>query len=411
MSDALTPPAEWRVEFVLPNLHLRSAQDIKFSDDDPWLWPQGISLEIPYFSIAGSADARVQAIAEGDNAVAALIGGFVDEMGNKLEPSAFLVRTDAPEHAQTRIEAVTSFRNACALTFVLRARAGDLRYHGSSQPYWSDIFDLHPTVPAKGGRLATWTTAVRHIGIPVAKFRGMPLPYVAVHRDRLYPDALLFETLGKEWLVRFGSPPLDERYGRALFRSLELAYAACSAVMRNYGSVHDYGVQLALWVSAIEVLSYKRQSGGNRTAALDLLGEFRWDPHGFNQQGAELDARKFAVKERAAAGSEIDRPINAVQHAYVLMNRARNDFLHGNEVDVASLTPLEVSGGDPLPSLAAAVYRTALAAFLLRRHELPEPQSYTDEIMGRRFARAAANLEYEEALRLALGLEQRSPQR
>ena len=41
---------------------------------------------------------------------------------------------------------------------------------------------------------------------------------------------------------------------RRLFRALQVAYQASATPIKNQATIHDLGVGIALWVSALEVL-------------------------------------------------------------------------------------------------------------------------------------------------------------
>jgi hypothetical protein len=247
---------------------------------------------------------------------------------------------------------------------------------------WSDVFDCHPTTTDRADNLYTASPAAEtsHFGNPT--FRGMQSPYVSAKDARMMPDRFLYRALAKEWHRRFVSPAHDDQFSRTLFRSLEVAYRASSVGRVALATIHDYGIQIGLWVSAMEILAWPDHQYASLDHVAALLGKYHWS-------GEKLRARRY----RIGVGRN-RRAVNAVQKVYWYLNAARNDFLHGNPVSIHSLK----SGGTPeswLPRLAAIVYRTVLAQYLSGRYaKMPRRQSEKREL----FAGLWDGANYESAL-------------
>jgi hypothetical protein len=147
-----------------------------------------------------------------------------------------------------------------------------------------------------------------------------------------------------------------------------VAFSASSAAAKNQGSLSDYGTQMALWVSALEVLAWPEDRKADFEKVHRLLGRYRWSR-------AELATPKYRTTWRRQQFR-----CNPVQRAYAYMYKARNRFLHGEVVTPQTLVPGRRGRTFPLPQVAAVVYRTALAAFLLAR---VKPLRYSGQRFGR----------------------------
>src|SRR5690606_29761950 len=136
---------------------------------------------------------------------------------------------------------------------------------------WSDYFDFHPTGVATDGSLYTHTPALKAFFIPERNFQAMPSPTVAVGTPLGVADPFLNRNLGRLWRRRFVHPGKDALPGRIVFRSLEIAYHAAAVGNRNESSLHDYGLQIALWVTALEVLARPPRGHVSQTQVLALI--------------------------------------------------------------------------------------------------------------------------------------------
>jgi hypothetical protein len=171
--------------------------------------------------------------------------------------------------------------------------------------------------------------------------------------------------LSAEWRYYYEESADRTLYGRALFRSLEIAYVASSAPNKHGGSIYEWGVQIALWVSALECLVHGLGIRATKLPVLDLLGEYEWNEY---RPSLRMRNRTIALKKQ-------ERNVNLVEDACHLLYLARNRFLHGNEVGLDALFPWGEEpreGGEPAASLIAVapvVFRTALHAYLSRHHK------------------------------------------
>jgi len=135
-------PAAWELAFAVPGLSLPSSSRGHRGDGSAGVSSDGIALEDDRIVIAGASDARVQAICAANGAAAKLMGGFRTSGGHAHKPAALLIRADLPAPVRNDLEAVVSFRNAVAFSFILRARAVSSKNAMPAEPAWSDTFDL-----------------------------------------------------------------------------------------------------------------------------------------------------------------------------------------------------------------------------------------------------------------------------
>lgn len=349
-SDVTVNPApEWDLAYVLPDLSL--PEPAGGMEGPAWL--STVTLNSDHLAIVPPSDARVLAIRAAVPAAETLLSGFSDSYGHAIRPSVLICRRDFPELVDRQTEPIIAFRNAAALSVVLRARAAVASGNGAMGPVWTDVFDLHPTTVNRAGQLYTDSPATLDMRGQGLSFHATQSPFVAASVPRLLVDSGIYSELGARWRHRYVDRVLDDERERSLFRSLEVSYRASSLGRVSLPSIHDVGVQIALWVSAIEILVWPTAHRANVGLALDLLGSYRWHTRALDD--ALYDVRW--TKNRPT------RKGNAVQHAYALLNKVRNDFLHGEPVSDQALRPA-LAPRTRLIWLAAIVYRTALAAFL-----------------------------------------------
>jgi hypothetical protein len=158
---------------------------------------------------------------------------------------------------------------------------------------------------------------------------------------------------------------------------------------KNEGSNHDYGVEIAQWVSALEILAWPGQKHADIEAVLRLLTKYPID--------SQLQRRRYSSRVKGKT-----RRLSALQRAYTYMYRARNRFLHGNPVSTSDLLTLTRGHRVGLPQLAALVYRAALVAYLDQRY----PKTITNFAQARtRADELFDDHSYEQGLARLFGLE------
>lgn len=376
----------WRFDFVLPNLVLPDREPGIDSAPQIGEWPDGITLGSEFIAIVPHRDSRLMDIRGASPEAAKLFDSFRTPGGHVHSPAAVIVRNDAPELVRTDMECLVAFRNAVAFAFILRARAALGKGAPSAEPAWSDTFDLHPTIVSPTNRLVTRSEALLAVFSAEAEHLATHSPHISPCGRRLYPDAYLFRALSEIWERRYLAGDRSV-FTTAVFRALEVAFLASSVANKNQGSLSEYGTQLALWISAIEVLAWPTKGRADLPAVLALLEGFDW-------ASDKLGEKRYQARYRQKAIAA-----TAVQYAYSLMYGARNEFLHGNPVSAETLVPKEFSTTLSLPRIASTVFRTALAAYL--RPAVPF-QEFADFELSHEIINDFA---YSRALKFAFGLE------
>jgi hypothetical protein len=380
-------PLEWEFLYVLPNLALPSDPNT----GDRWDWPTGLTLDSDLIAIVRNNDPRVDALRASNPGVGQILNSFKDEHGKDYDPAVLLIKASAPDSVRKDENAIVAFRNAVAIAFLLRARAAAARGYGGNSPTWSDTFDFHPAQLGRQGRMVIQSPAVLGLVSDTAQLAFTYSPYVSLFRGRAWPDSYLYRCLSREWHRRYVRPARNDLFGRALFRSLEVAYQACAVGGTIQGSLHDYGMQVATWVSAMEILAWPARRHADLDGVLSLISGY--------EAHSTLAQKRFRYRVRGQP-----RQLNAVQRSYTYLYSARNSFLHGNPVSEATLVKKARRQSIGLPRLAALVYRAALVAYLSRRY----PREITTlRHIPERAGEMMEDLSYDEALAGVLGIELR----
>ena len=308
-----------------------------------------------------------------------LINSFTDAFKVHVRPGVMVIDN---AKVPPRTGSAIAFRNILALASIPRAWSKNAgRKQWTEVLLYSDYFQMYPYQLAKNGLLAAQNAAGRiineakdHIGqMTPALFRARDL-------DDFY-DIELFDALLGKWNDRFASlTPDRSRESAKLFRSLEMAYRASAMPDSNQGSIDDFGAQLALWVSACEILAHDGQIANKSSVLQQLLKSCQFDDPRLNRCDYEIGPKKSVA--------------TLIQALYFEMDRARHDFLHGNDVALKSLLVWPDKVSPALPSAAPLIYKAALLTYLGcwdRRQPLAHSSITTNERAERGY--------YENALR------------
>jgi hypothetical protein len=325
----------WSVFFVIPNLSLHQ--------------PVGNN----YIAILPEDDPVVRQICSSSETTKILVEGFEDQFGTKAHPSILVVDSTAPDSIRD-VEAIVGYRNAFALSTIIKGYEHRMVSTFTAFPLYSDYFDLYPiTISGTGDAFITSSPSVLGYSDQTHKFRGQTSPNLAGSENLLASaDACLFELLEKAWIRRFAKARTGEWSTRALFRSLEMAYQASSLPVRNHSTTYDYGTNASLWVSAFEILSHPRSGKANLLSVLELLGRYEW---------ASKSVRRRLYRIPYAG---TPHRCSLAQRLYKDLYDARNAFLHGNPVQPKQLHPFRDKRAPVITAFAPLVYKIALLSFL-----------------------------------------------
>jgi hypothetical protein len=329
---SLADHAKLSVVFVLPNLQIKSP------------------VETNYVGILPDSDPRVVEIAKRSPAAHALINNFSDHHGSKTSVSVMVLHQDAPKSIKDAV-ALVSFRNILAISCVLQSWQFSVGSPNAIGTQFSDYFDFYPYGPTRDG------ADLLHIGhglnaLDAADdFQGQPYPELSRHisSPAIY-DEHLFNLLRKAWVDRFEKGRKDWKSNK-LFRSLAIAYHACALPKKNSLWFYDFGINVALWISAFESLVHPGLGGkANLLGVLDLLSKAR-----FSDQATKR-RRRITFQKQTRTG-------NAGEYLYWRLYQSRNAFLHGNPVTVNDAIYKNRHRRSLLTSVAPLVFSVALLSY------------------------------------------------
>jgi hypothetical protein len=346
--------AEWTFGYLLHNLSIRKP------------------IENQWVAIVPKTDQRIQALISQHASIGRLINGFTDQFGRPRKPSIILVRSDAPKPVASA-EALISFRNAVAVCSVAGAWVDFLNRDWTlpSSARYSDYFDIYPVLPgALPDLLVTLSPDLR--GLDEAKgFAGQTSPWIGTTVTDLSYAPRLLESILNKWERRYAQGEVNEWQTTALFRSLEMAYLACSMPISNYSTIYDYGSKLALWVSAFEVLLRPQDGNVDLEKVVQLLQE------------APFEDRRLRGRDYTVTRGQKELKVTLPQELYWELYDARNRFLHGNPASVESLLAFGKASRHPLNYFAPLVYSIALICYLnIQEYYRNLGDIFTDDYMA-----------------------------
>jgi hypothetical protein len=335
--------AKWKFVLAVPNLVLPHERfgEVGF-------WKRGLTFGHQYFAIVSPEDARIAAVQASNSSVSRILHSFRDELGQSYVPSVLIESEEAPERVRSSAEAVIDFRNVVAIAVLLRSRA--LLCVGSrfDEPVYSETFDLHPVQVGRNGSVIVDSPGLLSSLGKSKELHFAGSPFVVRAAGRVVADERLLSALSEAWARHHIETSNQDVRFVSLFRALQIAFTALAVPNKNLGSVHDFGVMLSLWVSALEILVLPAGTANRRRVSQMLKG----DPSLSTNSGLP------SVDER---NREL---ITFLGELYDALYDARNNFLHGNPLDRAVFAPQVLSVRVNLLEVAPIIFRSALAAFL-----------------------------------------------
>lgn len=377
---------KWEIVYVLPNISLNQI------------------FETSCIALVPFQDERVRQIETTSPESAKVLNSFLDHSKRKVEPSVLLIAKDAPVKVMSE-EALVSFRNAVSMAIILKSWANISPLGNVMSPLFSDFFDFYPIAIGHQG-FVTSTPAVNALYSIDEPFMGTVSPNLPrlLAKKHDVDDIILKATL-KIWERRFVQPATDDRFSRILFRSLEMAYHATSTPVKNETSLFDYGVNLALWVSAFEILAHSGKEDVSFRKVIGLLSNFQW-------QHEALSSKRYRIMTyKDKKGNIVRRNGNFAQAIYKDLFNARNSFLHGNAVNDRILYVNSDKNKLSLPVVIPIIYRSVLYVFLDRYIKKCKRQCTkicippTKKICKFDYKHSISERLYENCLLRALGLD------
>lgn len=323
----------WDIVFILPNLTL----------NEP--------IEHESVSLVPHNNPRIKKYSKEFPLAKHLIRKFSDQFKRKQNVSIIIVKRDAPQTVNT--EAIVGFRNAIAITFIIKGYEHSLKHPFNAYPLFSDYFDFYPiTLSVDGNAFITRTPAVLAYDDSL-KFNGQTAPSLSgFHIPTSISKEEMFSAILKAWNRRYVAGKTSEWSTRVLFRSFEMAYQAAAMPFRNNSTIYDYGSSISLWVSAFEILTHPRKGYAGLKTVLHLLRQYEWSDKKIRQKRYQI---KYQRKKEQ---------VTLVEKLYFQIYQARNDFLHGNPVKLKNLYPFQNDQRKPLTAFAPLIYKVALYSFL-----------------------------------------------
>jgi hypothetical protein len=314
-----------------------------------------------YIVIVPTSDPRIEGLKNRSPAFCRLIDNFVDQFQRPVHPSLLLLRRDINPDS----ELLRAFRNALALCSIFKAWEnilGGNQHTINDYVRFSNYFDFYPYTLSKDEKWIIVDTTT-HRGINEAQcFSGQLSPELVItHTVEHFYDKTLFHAILEQWTNRY-IRKLRGKYSTALFRSLEMAYRASASPQLH---MYDFGVQLGLWVSAFEILTYPKNKHASVGQVIDHLHEMSFNDN---------KIRRKLYKVKVPEGKNPTRKVTLIAKTYHEMNCCRNDFLHGNPVRYNRLFSAENRKYNFLIDCAALIYKCALIVSLKPKKMLNHEQ-------------------------------------
>ena len=344
----------WTPMVILPNVKLIGA------------------IEAGHAAFAPATDPRVRDIIAEHPNFAVFLDRFFDEFNEKRCSTILLLSLSAPDECSSS-DALASIRDILSAAIIPRARARHIQQGFGLGIRYSSAFDFYPWMVGRDYQSIVSLTPELHGFHVVDNFKGQTypgIPHYVLSRGSL--DKPLYDALLDRWVSAYSgkSPSWVEA---KVMRSLNMAYHACQSPGGQETSIFDFGRTIALWVSALEILSYPEKKGkSNQQRVENILKKSRWIDSHCRTSSHNLCGRLY---------------------------RQRHDFLHGNRIVRNPLTQSETLS---LFRIAAPLYRMVLATFLGLEHEAVDADLEDSILLGKQLAEKMEFDGYQEAYEAAI---------
>jgi hypothetical protein len=322
-------------------------------------------IEVAGMALVSMRDERLQSLTKKHRRFAMYMRRFKTEFGQQVWPSVLIRESTSPERYRS-VEALAGFRDALAISVIPYSWAQTLRFENTFGIRYANWFSFYPwMVDAQYDGLLMQSMA--QLGYHEVKALKAQTTAGFAHQPlaaRMI-DMPLLRALLARWETRFKTET-PARDTVALFRSLNMALSAAMLPGNVEVTIYDIGKAIALWVSTFEILAHPGTSNVGFKQVYELLERATWKLSDCNDPIYEPYGYKAGQSKRPL-------PV----WLYGEMNRARNDFLHGNPIGDARL--IVPPGKRPLHLYAAPLFRMALTAYLdLKLDPRPPGHGETD---------------------------------
>jgi hypothetical protein len=329
--------SSWKFIFILHNLSI----------EEP--------LENAFIAIVPKTDQRVAELINKNKTLKNLVNRFTDQFKRPVDPAILIVSDDAPPSVLDN-DALVAFRNIFAINSIIESWVSFLNmgWQIGSLNY-SNYFDIYPILPDKDYEYLITRSPSIH-GLDESKtFVGQTSPELATVRPKIDHDSEIISELLERWNQRYVKCKTRDWSTRVLFRSLEMAYQACSIPFKNNSTIYDYGSNLSLWVSAFEVMVHPKSGRADLARVLNLIEKIEFIATSLNKKLYRIPFPGIKGKMKG---------VTLPQKLYYQIYSARNDFMHGNPVGIKDLFPFCIKSRYPLTFYAPILYKVALKCFL-----------------------------------------------
>jgi len=364
----------WTPIWALPNIDL----------DEP--------VESEFFALVPSADRRVRKMKREHPEFRKFTVRFTDTFKNRINPTLILRRGDCPEGLKTG-EAAASFRDLLVASMVPNAQSRNIIYDNTRDRIASSSwFWVYPWMIDRNYEHIIAHTPTMLALHEAQAFKGQSSPDLSpIRAARKDFDEPLLQELLQRWMTHYIADA-PESENTPLFRSLNMANQASLFPGGADATIHDFGRIAGLWVAAFEILVHPGGDGqANLKKVFDLLERVPWIDKKCGYRLFETGTKKKSVRRNLGCW------------IYRELNTCRNNFLHGNPVEISDLKIRQ--SGRNLISIAPTLYRLGLTSFLNLSWKEQIPPIADAEAFAQHFAEAwdfnAPQKDAEKALRLA----------
>ncbi len=330
----------WQPIYILPNVNLE------------------LAINAESICLAPAQDERVSVARSAAPKFEMFLNRFSSNFGERFTPAILLIRNDAPERLRS-VDILASFRDSLVASTVPLSRSWAMDRRRSNGLMFSEYFDIYPwNLDVNNEYLICNTPAAGGLH-EVTAFHGQSSP--TLFRQSLGSidiDWPVLEAVLPRW-NKWSQNIHNEWEQTALFRSLNMANAAARMPGGRDMTLHDIGRQIALWISAFEILAHPGEGGKvNSKKVRQIL-----------QSGSVSD--EFLQTQSLNHRNERDRLVSPLEYLCLELYGVRNAFLHGNPVSPADL--ILPATEKSIYNYAAPLYRMALVSFLKIEFTDPVP--------------------------------------
>ena len=341
----------WEPVWALPNLEL----------DEP--------VNNDFYALVPPNDVRIRRLEREHPHFRTFMRRFKDSHGVKFLPALIIRHDNIPESFNT-VDAAASFRDLLVASIIPLERSLQVIYDNQiGRVIFSSFLWAYPWVMARDYKRLVMSTPAVLASHDLENFAGQSSPELSrvVLRRRSFDEPLLQELLYR-WKTRYETS--DPKWSDvALFRSLDMVNRACLLPAGADAVIHDYGRIAGLWTAAMEMLVHP---GANGRANLDKVFELL---QGIQWVNKKCGYSRFPIRTKSKQKWK-----HIASWLYNYLYSCRNDFMHGNPVNVGNL--VLPSSGREVTFLAAPLYRLALSSFLsLTWNEIAPADENTEDIV------------------------------